>query len=525
MNDITGSPKISMSRGGSSATIWICHPPLNLLVRSVRAGLATCLTTALHDPGVDRIVLRSAIGCFAAGADVAELRETTSRIAPFSDPEPAPTLRSLVAMIRGSDKHTLAIIEGFALGGGFELALACDTRFAHANARVGLPEVKLGLLPGSGGTQMLTRLAGPLTALDLCASGRHVSSSEALQLGLVDAVFDDEATLERLSSQSNGKLGPRRRSWRTLKEEINEEWVSAARLKASQCAPGFLAPLNVIKSIRAAANSVEQGLAVEWTLWLELFWHAQREGRFHEFFASRDLGRPAPGEKVADISLQFDDSARDRLGITDVSVAASTEVILVTADTEATSQTGSRPWLRIVESLEAAPWSSESGRIIFRRGSAGRAIVEVIVSDAKEMPIALGALKCFRRSGFAAFASKTPRVSVLGVLLAGFDLAKAEIKRNAPSLDIDAALTKFGFVTPAQMREVEPVDPTAPRWASDPVIGLVVRRLDSIARRLIQLGAVSSTEATDVVAVNALGFPAHAGGPSFALGRWKENVS
>jgi len=524
MNREPGPSKVSMSREGSSVTLWTCHPPLNLLVQSVRDGLATCLELALRDPEIDRIVLRSAIGCFAAGADVAELRETMTQIPPLSDPEPAPTLRSLVMMIRESDKRTVAIIEGFALGGGFELALACDTRFAHTNARLGLPEVKLGLLPGSGGTQMLTRLAGPLTALDLCTSGRHLASSEALQLGLVDGVFEDEAALEQLTGQSNSKLGARHRSWRALKEPVKEEWFSAAALNASRSEPGFLAPHNVIKSIRSAANPVEQGLAEEWALWLELFWHAQREGRFHEFFASRDLGKTAPGERVADISVSFDDSARDRLGITEKSFGSGLQTILVTADSDAISQTDSGPCLRVVDPLSATPWTSETGRIVFRRVNTSRAIAEVIVRDGRDIPLALGASKCLRRSGFGAFASKTPDLSVLDALVSSFELAKAESKRNART-SVDAELARFGFVSLAQFREIEPVDPFASRWSNHPIVGPMIHRLDATARQLIQLGAVSSTEATDVVAVNALGFPAHAGGPSFALGRWKENVS
>lgn len=514
---------VSMSREGSSATIWTCHPPLNLLVQSVRDGLATCLATALDDPAIDRIVLRSAIGCFAAGADIAELRETMAAIAPLSDPETAPTLRSLIAMIRESDKYTVAVIEGFALGGGFELALACDTRFAHTHARLGLPEVKLGLLPGSGGTQMLTRLAGPRTALDLCISGRHLSSSEALHLGLVDAVFEDETALERLTTQSNVKLGTRRRSWQRLEEPVNEEWFSTAKLNAIRSDPGFLAPLNVIRSIRAATNPVDEALAEEWALWLELFWHPQRQGRFHEFFASRDLGKTVPGETVADIKLRFDDSARDRLSITDSSIGSGAEAVMVTAETEAISQSASRPWLRVVDPLFCTPWMGETGQIVFRRVHTSRAIAEIVVRDGRDMPMALGALKCFRRSGFGAFASKTPGLSVLNALVSSFELSRAESRRNVRR-NIDADLAKFGFVIPAQIECIETVDPFAICWREDPVVGPLIRRLDATARQLIELGAISTTDITDVAAVHALGFPAHAGGPSFALGKWKENV-
>jgi hypothetical protein len=196
----------------------------------------------------------------------------------------------------------------------------------------------------------------------------------------------------------------------------------------------------------------------------------------------------------------------------------------VTVDSGAIPQAGSGPCFWIVDPLSVSPWKGEAGRIVFRRVNTSRAIAEVVVKDARDISLALGVSKCLRRCGIGAFVSRKPDLSVLDALVSSFELAKAESRRNG-RVNVDAELARYGFVTAEQLQDIEPVDPFAPLWSNHPVVGLVIHRLDATARQLIQLGAVSSTDATDVVAVNALGFPAHAGGPSFTLGRWKENVS
>src|SRR5581483_4446775 len=173
-------PAVSYRRDGEIAVLEIDNPPVNAASISVREGLAAMLQQAASDPQVKAIVLSGARGSFLAGADINEIASGLSLN--------FPTLRDLQKQLEGLTTPVIAAIEGVALGGGFEIALTCHGRVAAASARVGLPEVKLGLLPGAGGTQRVTRLAGPEAALEAITSGTHLSGQRALELGTLDAV-------------------------------------------------------------------------------------------------------------------------------------------------------------------------------------------------------------------------------------------------------------------------------------------------------------------------------------------------
>ncbi|MDE2620057.1 MAG: enoyl-CoA hydratase/isomerase family protein, partial [Sphingomonadales bacterium] len=168
----------TMTMHGTVAVVTLDSPPVNALSTRLRAAACAALGEALAAPGCAAVVLACAGTTFIAGADISE----------FDQAEQEPSFDALLALVEDAPVPVVAAIHGTALGGGFELALACHYRVAVAGARVGLPEVHLGILPGAGGTQRLPRLTGAATALDIITSGRHVGAAEAHELGMIDAI-------------------------------------------------------------------------------------------------------------------------------------------------------------------------------------------------------------------------------------------------------------------------------------------------------------------------------------------------
>ncbi|HMQ58613.1 MAG TPA: enoyl-CoA hydratase-related protein, partial [Rhizobiaceae bacterium] len=163
------------------ACVIVDNPPVNALGHAVRDGLVRSLSSVLEDDETHAVVLCCEGRTFFAGADITE----------FGKPSQPPILPDVIALIEDFDKPVVAAIHGTALGGGLEVALGCHYRVAVETARLGLPEVKLGLIPGAGGTVRLPRLIGPKAALEMIVSGRPISARAALANGLVDAVFGD----------------------------------------------------------------------------------------------------------------------------------------------------------------------------------------------------------------------------------------------------------------------------------------------------------------------------------------------
>ena len=170
-------PAVNYRLEGEVAVLSIANPPVNALSLPVRTGLMEGLTRAAADDAVAAIVLTGSEGTFSSGADINEIASGAALT--------APTLRDLQSQMEALGKPLVAAIEGIALGGGFEMALTCHWRVAGRNARVGLPEVKLGLLPGAGGTQRVTRLAGPAAALEVITSGAPLAVSKRVSSTLV----------------------------------------------------------------------------------------------------------------------------------------------------------------------------------------------------------------------------------------------------------------------------------------------------------------------------------------------------
>lgn len=270
---------VSLDRQGPIAVITIDHPPVNALSQAVRAGLKRDIDTAASDDSVQAIVIRCEGRTFIAGADIRE----------FGKPPEAPLLPDLVQHIEAVRKPVVAALHGTALGGGLEVAMGCHYRVASRSARVGLPEVNLGLLPGAGGTQQLPRLAGAAAALEIMLSGKPVPATEALRLGIVDELAEDDALMDaarRFAGRAVAK-GPRRTSEldvATASPELFDEW----RRKTAQKARGLMSPQKIIDCVEAAATRpFAEGRRIEREAFLECLESPQSSGLRHAFFAER----------------------------------------------------------------------------------------------------------------------------------------------------------------------------------------------------------------------------------------------
>ncbi len=278
--------ELGYATDGRIAIVTLCNPPVNALGLEHRVMIAAEIARATRDDGVDAIVLVGAGKGFAAGADIAQFASGKFRQEPR-----APTLQRMLAE---SGKLTVAAIHGFALGGGLEFALACDARVAVPGARLGLPEVTLGILPGGGGTQRLTRLAGARAAIDLITTGRHITASEAKELGVVDALGDDARAgaiaFARDALATGRTFVPAIR--RDAPTDDLDGGFAKARAAATRKARGALAPAAIVDCVEAACTlSPEEGLAVETAKFEELVRGDQPAALMHLFFAERAARR------------------------------------------------------------------------------------------------------------------------------------------------------------------------------------------------------------------------------------------
>ncbi|XP_068811130.1 peroxisomal bifunctional enzyme [Struthio camelus] len=274
-------------RGAAAvAVIRLRNPPVNALSFTVIQALEDGLKRADADPSIKAIMICGENGKFSAGADIRG----------FSAPQQRRHngLASVISLIERSDKPVVAAIEGIALGGGLEVALGCHYRIAHVQARMGLPEVTLGLLPGAEGTQRLPRLIGIPAALDMITTGRHVLATEALKLGMVDEVVKENTVEEaiRLANKVIGQpLGPHRLSLKPVPRLPNTEAVlSEALAKVKKQARGCLAPELCVQAVKAATElPFADGVRKERELFNILLTSGQAQALQYAFFAERTV--------------------------------------------------------------------------------------------------------------------------------------------------------------------------------------------------------------------------------------------
>jgi 3-hydroxyacyl-CoA dehydrogenase len=287
---------VRLSLRGRIAVAVIDNPPVNALGAGVRAGLLEAVTKAEADPAVDAIVIAAAGKAFIAGADITE----------FGKPLVAPLLPDVLHAIEACAKPVVAAIQGVALGGGLEVALSCHARVASPAAKLGLPEIKLGIIPGAGGTQRLPRLIGAAKAFPMMLSGEPISAEKAAALGLVDAVAPDDvvAAAVALAEQLAGKGEPRRTCEQsealTQADRDAFEALAAETTKKSGDMPNAMALIEAVRGVFTLPFT--EGLAAERALFSTLVADERSKALRHVFFAEREAAK-IPGI-AADVKLR-----------------------------------------------------------------------------------------------------------------------------------------------------------------------------------------------------------------------------
>ncbi|MBM1311140.1 enoyl-CoA hydratase/isomerase family protein [Sulfitobacter mediterraneus] len=272
------SDKIAYSRHGDIAVLRIQNPPVNALSQAVRQGLSDGMARAEADDGVRAVLILGDGRAFIAGADITE----------FGKPPMEPNLPDLCTRIEASPLLVVASMHGVSLGGGLEVALCAHYRIAQPSARVGLPEVHLGILPGAGGTQRLPRLTGAEKAVEAITTGRHIKAPEALEMGIVDRVEegDPEAVGLAYTQELLDQSAPRRPvSEMPAAEGIDWDVTYDAVLKKGR---GQISPATAVRAVQAASElPFAQGILRERELFMELMNTDQRKGMIHAFFNER----------------------------------------------------------------------------------------------------------------------------------------------------------------------------------------------------------------------------------------------
>jgi 3-hydroxyacyl-CoA dehydrogenase len=273
---------------GKVAVIQFAEPPVNSLGYSLRAALVEALDRAAADNNVTALVLYGKGGFFSAGADI---REFNTPLATR-----APSLHQLIAITESSAKPVVAAIAGTCLGGGMELALGCHYRIASAKSLLGLPEIKLGLLPGAGGTQRLPRLVGVETALNIILSGEPVPASLLAKTPLLDRTTEGDpldAAVDFAAGLAQAGTPPRRVSKLRVKEPNLEALCQFARNTVKTMFANFPAPVRCIDAVAASVKPFEEGLQEERQHFQALIETPQSKSLRHVFFAERAATRIA----------------------------------------------------------------------------------------------------------------------------------------------------------------------------------------------------------------------------------------
>jgi 3-hydroxyacyl-CoA dehydrogenase len=273
---------VTVQKHDDVLVVLVDSPPVNALSWHVRQGLKDGFEQGLSDDSVKAIVLRCAGSTFIAGADITE----------FGKPPQGPDLNITLNMVEAAGKPVVAAIHGTALGGGLETALVCHYRIAVPSARLGVPEVKLGLLPGAGGTQRLPRVVGVEAAATMCALGEPLSATKAASIGLVDRLASEDSLAEDAIAYARELIsaGPRPTRDRPVRGDIAVvEQLKTANAKKWK---GFDAPYANLACVEAATRlPFEEGIKFERAEFAKLMGGSQSAAQRHMFFAERQAAK------------------------------------------------------------------------------------------------------------------------------------------------------------------------------------------------------------------------------------------
>lgn len=546
------SGAVRQDRRGDVLLLVLDHPPVNALSLAVRRGLGEGLDLAAGDDSIRAVVLTGTGAQFSAGADIAELGASRA----------PPDLPALCLRIEGFIKPVVAAVQGNALGGGLELALAAHFRVGLAVAQVGLPEVRLGLLPGAGGTQRLPRLIGAEQAMRLILGGEKIAAAEALALGIFDHVVEDKlieaalAAAERLAQSD----------WQSLRAGNRREGMrdalvfQAAVRKAKAGLTGVLpAPARIVDCVEAAELlPYDQGLAFERVAFDDLLASPEAQALRHAFAVERRaafppaalaalapaplahvaiLGASAQSAEVARAALSAGlrvtlcDPQRDALVQAVEKIAAAQE--LAVAEGRLAAETRDADWARFTPVVtgagaadlvlmipDAGLAASEAGPVVTLGGAGAVALilsaqsgglVELAARADADPAVQALALAFARRLGWRVVftgAGGPVERRLRGTLAAVIAAFEAQGLSRA---SIAAALSGFGLGVPHRIGH-------APPEARD-VVPASLAALANQGARLLEEGVARRPGDIDAVAIAAGFFPRWQGGPMFQADR------
>jgi 3-hydroxyacyl-CoA dehydrogenase len=282
------SDLVTLRRDGNVGVVTVDNPPVNAIKTAVRVGLIAKLGEAKADPAIAAVVLACAGRTFMAGADISE----------FGKPMQGPATVDVIAAVEQMGKPVVAALHGTPLGGGLEISLGCHFRLATPGTRLGQPEIKIGTIPGAGGTQRLPRLVGIEKAMAMILTGDPITAPDALAHGLVDEIVDGDVTAAAIAFARRVVAEQRPL---VLARDRDEKLASVDRAKFDDLAAGYLkrgkgllAPMAAIESLRNALDlSIDDALRREWTLFLDLLGSEQAKSQRHIFFAEREAAKIA----------------------------------------------------------------------------------------------------------------------------------------------------------------------------------------------------------------------------------------
>jgi 3-hydroxyacyl-CoA dehydrogenase len=277
---------VKLTRADDIAVVTIDNPPVNALSPGVPEGILHSIQAAANDPAIQAIVVIGAGATFIAGADIREFQKMTAGL------RPRLTLLPMLLSIEDTAKPVVMAIHGQALGGGLEVAMAGHYRVIAPEAQVGQPEVKLGIIPGAGGTQRLPRLAGVSKAVAMCAFGEPISAQEALALGIVDRIIEGDLLngAVAFAREMAGRPVPKTRERNEKLAPVDAALFDAARDQARKTRRGQPAPLAAIDAVEASTTlSFEEGCALEARLFNECLYSTPSKALIHAFFGERTV--------------------------------------------------------------------------------------------------------------------------------------------------------------------------------------------------------------------------------------------
>lgn len=516
---------VSVRHHGRVALLTLDNPPMNAINWAMRQQLNDAVDAALADDSVDMLLILCAGRTFIVGVDIAE----------FDAPMAEPTLQQVQAKIEKAHKPVAVAIHGNALGGGLELAMACHYRFATRTARLGLPELSLGIIPGAGGTQRLPRLIGPKAAFDMILTSRPIAAERAAELGLVDELIGEDdlaaAALAECARLLSLGSGPRPTSALSAdRSELSDADIDSALEANATSLRGRTTQHALIAAIRAASDlPYEEGLAREYTLAMECLDSRESAALRHLFFAERQATRPAgmkvppldPGA-VAVIGAHGDAgllaAALEEAGLAtmrDLTDGAAYKAVLCTTIDEADAADLVRNDQALLVPHDSV--NRLEGAVGFQL--AGRSVAEILVPDGANGQAVAWAVEIARRlKRFPAFSYGSAPSAGTRMLVALKSELNTLVEQGTAVAQIQDALVTFGFPAKLVAGWLACSEASHPQGAAFDGATILNRGLLA----LINAGAhcladESAARAADLDAmwVAGFGFPRYWGGPMF----------